>query len=295
MDDFQKYLSTYSNEITQEILNLVVVTSETKTSLYDAIRYVIEVGGKRLRPILVLEFCKIFKVNYSHAIRVAASIELIHCYSLVHDDLPAMDDDVLRRGNPTCHIKFDEATAILVGDALQCYAFQILSDKQTHNDAEVRCKLIYELSKSSGLNGMVGGQKMDLEAEKKKLNLDDVKLLQKLKTGELFRFSCISASVLAKETKENFLKLEKYAFNLGLAFQIQDDILDVTGDENKLGKKINKDSSKGKQTFISVLGIDEAKKKAKSLIDEAVDIVNSFGKESKILVKLTRLIINRTY
>jgi farnesyl diphosphate synthase len=295
MEDFQKYLATYSNEITQEILNLIVVTSETKTSLYDAMEYVIKVGGKRLRPILVLEFCKIFKVNYSYAIRVAASIELIHCYSLVHDDLPSMDNDALRRGNPTCHIKFDEATAILVGDALQCYAFEILSDKQTHINAEVRCKLIYELSKSSGLNGMVGGQKMDLEAEKKKLNLDDVKLLQKLKTGELFRFSCISACVLARETEEKFIKLEKYAFNLGLAFQIQDDILDVTGDENKVGKKINKDSSMGKQTFITVLGMDEAKKKAKFLIDEAVDIVNSFGEDSEILTKLTRLVINRTY
>ncbi|MDC3091192.1 polyprenyl synthetase family protein [Rickettsiales bacterium] len=295
MNDFQKYLSNYSNKITKEILNLIVVSSQTKTSLYDAIRYVIEVGGKRLRPILVLEFCKIFKVNYSHAIRVASSIELIHCYSLVHDDLPSMDDDDLRRGNPTCHIKFDEATAILVGDALQCYAFQILSDKKTHNDAEVRSKLIFELSKSSGLNGMVGGQKMDLEAEKKKLNLDEVKLLQKLKTGELFRFSCISACVLAKEKEENFKKLEKYAYNLGLAFQIQDDLLDVIGDENKVGKKINKDSSMGKQTFISVLGIDEAKKKAETLIDEAIDIINSFGKDSEVLVKLTKLIINRTH
>lgn len=295
MDDFQKYLSNYSNKITKEILSLIVVSNQTKTSLYDAIKYVIEVGGKRLRPILVLEFCKIFKVNYSYAIRVATSIELIHCYSLVHDDLPSMDDDNLRRGNPTCHIKYDEATAILVGDALQCYAFQILSDKKTHNDAEVRSKLIFELSKSSGINGMVGGQKMDLEAEKKKLNLDEVKLLQKLKTGELFRFSCISACVLAKEKEENFKKLEKYAYNLGLAFQIQDDLLDVIGDENKVGKKINKDSYMGKQTFISVLGIDEAKKKAEDLIDEAINIINSFGKDSEVLVKLTKLIINRTH
>ena len=295
MDEFQKYLSNYSNKITKEILSLIVVSNQTKTSLYDAIKYVIEVGGKRLRPILVLEFCKIFKVNYSYAIRVATSIELIHCYSLVHDDLPSMDDDNLRRGNPTCHIKYDEATAILVGDALQCYAFQILSDKKTHNDAEVRSKLIFELSKSSGINGMVGGQKMDLEAEKKKLNLDEVKLLQKLKTGELFRFSCISACVLAKEKEENFKKLEKYAYNLGLAFQIQDDLLDVIGDENKVGKKINKDSYMGKQTFISVLGIDEAKKKAEDLIDEAINIINSFGKDSEVLVKLTKLIINRTY
>ena len=194
--------------------------------------------------------------------RVAVSIELIHCYSLVHDDLPAMDNDEIRRGNPTCHIKFDEATAILVGDALQCLAFEILSAKETHPNPEIRCKLINELSKSSGLNGMVGGQMLDLEAEKKKLDLKDVENLQRLKTGELFRFACVAASILSNE-KKKYKILEKYALRLGLAFQIQDDILDVEGIEDKVGKKINKDFYLGKETFITILGINEAKKKQK--------------------------------
>lgn len=295
MNDFAKYLTKYSKEVTKDIFKIFEEDKYNNSSLFQAIKYVIEVGGKRLRPILVLEFSKIFGVDFSYAIRVASSIELIHCYSLVHDDLPAMDNDDLRRGSPTCHIKFDEATAILVGDALQSYAFEILSDKKTHPDPKIRCDLVNQLAKSSGMNGMVGGQKLDLEAGKKNLNIEDIKKLQKLKTGELFKFSCISPCILAKAKSDHFKILEKYSSNLGLAFQIQDDILDIEGTTEMVGKKINKDQSMGKQTFITIFGLDLAKKKANDLIEEAIDILKVLGKESDTLIKVTQLVVSRTY
>ena len=294
MKNFDQYMKEKSVFITDAIIKLIDLNKNNKSKLLNAIKYVVEVGGKRLRPIFVLETCKILKVPEPFALRVAISIELIHCYSLVHDDLPAMDNDEIRRGNPTCHIKFDEATAILVGDALQCLAFEILSAKETHPNPEVRCKLINELSKSSGLNGMVGGQMLDLEAEKKKLDLKDVEKLQRLKTGELFRFACVASSILSNE-KKKYKILEKYALRLVLAFQIQDDILDVEGIEDKVGKKINKDLYLGKETFISILGINEAKKKAKILIDEALKLLEDLGDDSENLTEITKLIINRAY
>ena len=294
MNNFKEYLNNYSKKITGEILNLIEKSNLDNSSLIDAMKYSVEVGGKRLRPILVLEISKIFGVDYNNAKRVASSIELIHCYSLVHDDLPAMDDDYTRRGHPTCHIKYDYATAILVGDALQTLAFEILSDKKTHNNSDVRCELINELAKSSGFCGMVGGQKLDLEAENMTLGLNDIKKLQRLKTGELFRFSCISGCILGGGGKENYIDLEKYALNLGLAFQIQDDLLDIEGDERKVGKKINKDIEKGKQTFITIMGVEKAKKNAKKLIDEALEIISSYGKVADQLLKITKHIINRS-
>ncbi len=294
MENFKRFLEDYSKKITHEILTLKELKSENKTILDHAIRYVLEVGGKRLRPILVLELSKIFEVDYNYAIRVASSVELIHCYSLVHDDLPAMDNDDLRRGNPTCHIKFNESTAILVGDALQSSAYEILSDKKTHPSSDVRCKLINELTKSSGLKGMVGGQQMDLEAEKKRLQIKDIRLLQQLKTGELFRFSCVASSILAQNEKKYYEILEKFSINLGLAFQIKDDLLDIEGKEENVGKKVNKDFSKGKQTFISNYGVEKARRKAENLIDEAIDLINNFSKKDDVLENIVRLIINRS-
>ena len=294
MNNFKDYLKNYSQKITSEILNLIDTSNHNNSTLMEAMKYSVQVGGKRLRPIFVLEISKIFGVDYNNAKRVASSIELIHCYSLVHDDLPAMDNDFTRRGNPTCHIKYDDATAILVGDALQTLAFEILSDKKTHNDADLRCELINELAKSSGFCGMVGGQKLDLEAENISLGLNDIKKLQRLKTGELFRFACISGCILGGGGKKNYLNLEKYALNLGLAFQIQDDLLDIEGDEREVGKKINKDSERGKQTFITIMGVEKAKKNAKDLIDEALEIISSYGKVSDQLVKITKHIISRS-
>ena len=294
MQNLTKYLNDNADLVSSEILNILDSSKNYSKNFLSAMKYVINVGGKRLRPIFVLEICKIFGVKYDHAMRVAICIELIHCYSLVHDDLPSMDDDSIRRGHPTCHIKYDEATAILVGDAFLTLAFEILSEKKTHPDAEVRCKLINELSRSSGLSGMVGGQKLDLEAESKTLKLSEIKNLQKLKTGELFRFSCVAGSILAKKSYKDFENLEEYAYKLGLAFQIQDDLLDVTGDELKTGKKLKKDLKRGKQTFVSFMGIKKAKESAEKLIEEALSIISNYGEDGENLKQITKIIINRS-
>ncbi len=294
MQNFKKYLNESADKVSFEIISILDSSKHYSKSFLSAMKYVINVGGKRLRPILVLEICKIFGVKYNQAIRVATCIELIHCYSLVHDDLPSMDDDSIRRGHPTCHVKYDEATAILVGDAFLTLAFEILSDEKTHPDAEVRCKLINELSRSSGLSGMVGGQKLDLEAESKNLKLSEIKNLQKLKTGELFRFSCVAGSILAKKSMKDYDNLENYAFKLGLAFQIQDDLLDVIGDESKTGKKLKKDLKRGKQTFVSFMGVKKAKESAEKLIEEALNIISKFGDSGENLKHITKIIINRS-
>lgn len=293
MNDFESYLNNSSNYVNREINKFINKKRFQNSSLINPIKYVLNVGGKRLRPIFLLEISKILNVKLSHAINVAISIEFMHCYSLVHDDLPAMDDDDIRRGHPTCHKKFNEATAILVGDALQCLSFEILTNTSTHHDPLVRNKLISELAKSSGINGMVEGQKRDLDAPKKRLNLNDIKMLQRLKTGELFRFSCLAGPILAGSERKIFNLFEKYSINLGIAFQIQDDLLDYEGTEAQVGKRINKDSIQGKQTFISILGFKKAKKMAKDLIDESVDLISSFGQMSEKLSKLTKLVIER--
>ena len=292
-DHTQKLLSSFSEEFDKGLIELIPSAKNTSKHLHKAMIYVIEVGGKRLRPIFLTEISKLLGVKSEHAFRAAASVEFIHCYSLVHDDLPAMDNDDLRRGNPTCHKMFDEATAVLVGDAFQTLAFQILADEKTHCDPNKRIMLINELAKSSGSEGMVGGQMLDLEAEKKKLNLKQIYKLQRLKTGELFRFSCVSPCILAGKKVEIRL-FEEFSYNLGLAFQIKDDLLDVEGNEKEIGKKTQKDSSLGKETLISLLGKENAKKKSKELIDESLKILKKFGKKAENLINLTEFIISRS-
>ncbi len=287
----EDFIKEFSDDFDKKILKLIPKNNYFSNRLYDAILYVLKVGGKRLRPLLLTEISKILGINKKESFRTAVAIELIHCYSLVHDDLPAMDNDDLRRGHPTCHKKFDDATAILVGDALQTLAFQILSDRKTHSDPEIRCNLIKELANSSGINGMVGGQMLDLVAEKKSLNLEEIKLLQKLKTGELFKFSCIAASILKKN--QSIKIFTKYSDYLGLAFQIKDDLLDIEGDEKQIGKKINKDTNRGKETFISTLGSADAKKKCLILIDKAKKLLQPFGNKASRLILITDYIISR--
>ena len=254
--------------------------------------YVIEVGGKRLRPMFLTEIAGILGVRKNEAIRTAARIEFIHCYSLVHDDLPAMDDDDLRRGNKTCHKKFDDATAILVGDAFQALAFEIIAEKKTHPSPNVRVELISQLSKCSGCCGMVKGQMLDLVAEKKKLNLKQILELQKLKTGELFRFSCLAGSILKEEVKYKKI-FSKFSHNLGIAFQIKDDLLDIEGNEKELGKRIQKDVKKGKQTIVSLTSVSEAKEICEKLIEESICLLKPFGKKAEQLIKLTNFVISR--
>ncbi len=290
MSKIEKFISEFAIEFDDFFLKLLPKKKYSQ-KLHDAMKYSIKVGGKRLRPLFLIEISKIFNVNKIMALRAAAAIELIHCYSLVHDDLPAMDDDDLRRGHMTCHKKFNDATAILVGDAFQSLAFEILSDKKTHPNASVRCNLINELSKASGATGMVGGQMLDLDAEKKKLSLSEILMLQKLKTGELFRFSCIAGPILSEQ--EDLKHFEEFANNLGLAFQIKDDLLDVEGDEKRMGKKTKKDSTRGKETLISYLGKEDAKKKSEDLINDSKQILKFYGKRANRIIDLTNFVISR--
>ncbi len=290
--NIERILKSFSEDFEKKLLNFLPKTLFFSNKLEKAMKYVVKVGGKRLRPLILNEISSILGVKKENSNRVAAGIEFIHCYSLVHDDLPAMDDDDLRRGHPTCHIKFDEATAILVGDAFQSLAFEILSNKKTHENPDVRCNLITQLAKSSGAEGMVGGQMLDLEAEKKTLSLEKIFELQKLKTGELFRFSCIAPCILAKKNDE--LKIfENFSSKLGLAFQIKDDLLDVEGNIIDVGKKTGKDIKQGKETLVSLLGKENAKKKSKDLIEESIKIIEPFGEKAKNLIDLANFIISR--
>jgi len=288
----EEILKIFSTDFEKKLISFLPKTLFFSDRLNEAMKYVVKVGGKRLRPLILSEISSILGVKKENSDRVAAGIEFIHCYSLVHDDLPAMDNDELRRGHPTCHVKFDEATAILVGDAFQSLAFEIISHKQTHKNSEVRCNLISELAKSSGAEGMVGGQMLDLEAEKKTLSLEKIFELQKLKTGELFRFSCIAPCILAE--KYNELKIfEKFSSKLGLAFQIKDDLLDVEGDIVDVGKKTGKDIKQGKETLVSLFGKENAKKKSEDLIKESIKIIEPFGEKAKNLIDLANFIISR--
>ena len=257
-------------------------------------RYAVLNGGKRLRAFLALESSKIFGVPETQALQAAAAIECIHSYSLVHDDLPAMDNDDMRRGKPTVHKKWNDAMAILVGDGLQSLAFEILSSQVTHSNPSVRLNLIESLAKASGSNGMVGGQATDIEAEtiQKPLKLNEIISLQDLKTGSLIIWSAEVGARLAQQDTQPFTS---YAKSIGLAFQIRDDILDVIGEKQKTGKTLRKDLRAGKATFVSLLGLDEAASRSKKLVSEACDSLNSFGEKATMLKELAKFIISRSY
>ena len=290
--DFLKELSICCDKTNSHLRRLLPPKSEQK--LYDAINYAIFSGGKRFRAFLVIQAAKLFEIPVVRALQAASAIEIIHTYSLVHDDLPSMDNDDFRRGKPTIHIKWDEATAVLVGDALQAFAYQILSFEETHPKSEVRLNLIRTLSEASGLMGMVLGQSKDLEAEKnnKSLELKDIINLQKLKTGALFNWSLKSANILAEQ---NHVSLEKYADSIGLAFQIKDDLLDHEGTMEKTGKKVGKDNAAGKATLVSLLGVENAKKRCIELCEEACDSLDFFGTKSEILKTAARFTIERGF
>jgi farnesyl diphosphate synthase len=249
-------------------------------------------GGKRLRGFLVIESAALFGVPEPGAIRAAAAIEALHAYSLVHDDLPSMDDDDLRRGQPTVHRKWDEATAVLVGDALQTFAFDLLAGDATHPDASVRVALISTLAQASGAKGMVLGQAQDIAAETAAapLTLAEITDLQANKTGALIRWSAEAGAILAGEDP---LPLRRYATALGLAFQIADDILDVEGDAAKAGKRLQKDAEAGKATFVSLLGLEPAKARAQALVAEAEAALAPYGPKAETLREAARFVISR--
>ncbi|MGR3525631.1 MAG: polyprenyl synthetase family protein [Paracoccaceae bacterium] len=276
---------------TQVQAHLDAVMAPLEGQIADAMRYTCQ-GGKRLRAFLVMESARLHGVDAAHAIWPAAAIEMIHAYSLVHDDLPCMDDDDLRRGRPTVHVTWDEGTAVLTGDALQTLAFECLARADCHPDAAVRADLVLTMAQSAGAQGMVLGQALDIAAETAEtpLTLNQIIALQDGKTGALIRWSATAGPLMARADPR---PLRHYAQALGLAFQIADDILDVTGDEGAAGKRLHKDAEAGKATFVSLLGLDGAKARAQALVDEAIVALDPYGVSAENLRDAARFVISR--
>jgi farnesyl diphosphate synthase len=268
--------------------------------LLDAMRYASLGGGKRLRPFLVVETAALFGVPRHNSLMAGAALECVHCYSLAHDDLPAMDNDDLRRGRPTTHKAFDEATAVLAGDGLLTFAFDILSRPETHADADVRLKLVSALARAAGLGGMVGGQMLDLAAEGRfdsapqRLGEQDVKTLQAMKTGALLRFGCLAGAILGRADQSRWSALDRYGSALGEAFQIADDLLDLEGDPATVGKATGKDAAAHKATQVGVLGPATARRRLDSLVAEAQAALSPFGSDGDVLRAAARFVATRS-
>ncbi|MEJ7927784.1 polyprenyl synthetase family protein [Sphingobium sp. AN641] len=279
--------------IDRAFADLLPLPDDPRRRLYEAMRHAAMGGGKRLRPLLVEATAELFNIAEESALRVGLAVECIHVYSLVHDDLPAMDDDDMRRGKPTVHKAFDEATAILAGDCLHDLAFEILVDEATHGDPFVRCDLVRALAAASGPAGMAGGQMMDLEAGKASFDLATVTRLQQLKTGALIGFCIEAGAILARIPPEARTGLHGYARDIGLAFQIADDLLDVEGDAALAGKALGKDADAGKETFVSLLGAERAREQALLLVDQAKAHLHGFGAEADLLRAIADYIVER--
>jgi farnesyl diphosphate synthase len=282
-------------EIDAFFADLLAVPPDARGRLYEAMRYAVIGGGKRLRPLLVLASAALFHTARERAMRVAAAVECIHAYSLIHDDLPAMDDDDLRRGKPTLHKAYGEATAILAGDALHALAFEIVADEATHEDPFVRAELVAELARAAGPAGMAGGQMMDLAAADERLDIAAVTRLQQLKTGALIGFCLEAGAIMGRVPPEGRTRLRGYARDVGLAFQIADDLLDEEGQEEKIGKKVGKDRAKGKETFVTLLGHERARRQAELLVRQAVDYLKSYGAEADLLRAIARFAVERDH
>jgi farnesyl diphosphate synthase len=286
-------LDRIAAEIDDDFAQLLVSPGDARDRLYEAMRHAAIGGGKRLRPLLVVATASLFHVDRDVALRVGTAVEAIHVYSLIHDDLPCMDDDDIRRGKPTVHRAFDEATAVLAGDSLHALAFEILSHSGTHSDPFVRSELIATLATASGPDGMAGGQMMDLEAEKASFDLPTVTRLQALKTGALIAASVEMGAILGHIPPEGRTHLRGYARDIGLAFQIADDILDVEGDPGLAGKKLQKDADAGKGTFVSLMGLDRARQQAAMLVEQAIGQLSIYGQEANLLRAIASYITER--
>ncbi|GMN01580.1 polyprenyl synthetase family protein [Erythrobacter sp. MTPC3] len=268
---------------------------DTRARLVEAMRYATIGGGKRVRPLLLVSTAEMYGVDRTAALRAGAAVESIHVYSLIHDDLPCMDDDDLRHGKATLHKVFDEATAVLAGDALHALAFEILADTETSADPFIRSELIATLGMASGMNGMAGGQIMDMVADEEGVEYDlhSITRLQQLKTGALLAASVEMGAIMGKVAPEARAHLRAYSRDIGLAFQIADDLLDVTGDQEKAGKALRKDEEQGKQTFVTLMGVDQARDQARALVDQAIGHLASHGEEADMLRALARFIVER--
>ena len=275
------------------IERVLAVPPDLESRVYEAMRYSALAPGKRLRPLLVLASSHLFGVSRRSALQVAAATEMIHAYSLIHDDLPAMDDSDLRRGRPTCHKQFDDATAVLAGDGLLTMAFGVLADPDTHGDAAVRVELVAALAAAAGPAGMVGGQMIDLIAETMPLDIGAITRLQRMKTGALIAFACEAGAILAKAPMELRTILRFYAHDLGLAFQIADDLLDVEGVAAETGKPVGADAAAGKATFVSILGVERARAQAQLLVSQAVAHLDVFEDRAELLRQVAQFVVNR--
>ncbi|MBY6217471.1 polyprenyl synthetase family protein [Qipengyuania aquimaris] len=271
------------------------VPQDTRARLVEAMRYAVIGGGKRVRPLLVCSTARLFGVDRDAAVAAGCAVEAIHAYSLIHDDLPCMDDDDMRHGKPTLHKVYDDATAVLAGDCLHALAFDILTMSGTSSDPFVRAELVATLAKASGHEGMAGGQMMDIVSDEEEYDIRQVTRLQQLKTGALLAASVEMGAILGKVPPEGRTHLRAYARDIGLAFQIADDLLDVEGDEEKAGKALRKDEGQGKQTFVTLMGRDKARAQAEMLVDQAGEHLSSYGSDAQALVELAHFIVKRDH
>ena len=288
-------LARVSADIDRAFERLLPIPTDGRATLYEAMRYAAIGGGKRIRPLLVVAGCDLFNVDRERALRVALAVECIHVYSLIHDDLPCMDDDDLRRGKPTVHRAYDEFTAILAGDSLHALAFEVLADDATHEDPFIRAELVIELARAAGPAGMAGGQMMDLNAGGMTLDLSAVTRLQQMKTGALIGWCLEAAAIMGRVPPEGRTALRGYARDLGLAFQIADDLLDYQGNAEQAGKRVGKDEAAGKETFVSLLGADRARQQAQALVEQAVGHLRGYGGEAELLRDVAHFAVRRDH
>ena len=291
--DLPNALTRVAGVVENALDSLLPEVDGAESRLVDAMRYAVLGGGKRLRAFLVMETAALFSVSETCAARVAASVEMLHAYSLIHDDLPCMDDDDLRRGKPSTHKAFDEATAVLAGDALQTRAFEVLAEHDTHSDPEARCELVAALGAASGSRGMAGGQMIDMVTEGQTLDGPSVSRLQALKTGRLIQYSAEAGAILGRASPKQRHQIAAYGRDLGAAFQIADDLLDLEGTADEIGKTAGKDAAAGKATMVSVLGPDRARQHAVMLASQAADHLEAFGERASLLRALAAFAIDR--
>ncbi|MFM5931513.1 MAG: polyprenyl synthetase family protein [Novosphingobium sp.] len=274
---------------------LLPMPGDARGRLIEAMRYAAIGGGKRLRPLLLTATAELYGVDFATALRAGVAIEAIHVYSLIHDDLPCMDDDDMRHGKPTLHKAYDEATAVLAGDALHAFAFEVIADPDLFPDPFTRAELVLALGRAAGMNGMAGGQMMDIVAESESFDLPTVTRLQQLKTGALLGAAVEMGAILGRLPPEGRTHLRGYARDIGLAFQIADDLLDHEGDEAAAGKALRKDQAAGKQTFVSLLGPERARQQAQMLVDQAIAHLGQHGQEADLLRALARYVVERDH
>lgn len=292
-DGFEAQLAQMADLATAALNRLIAPVEGPRGRVVEAMRYSALDGGKRFRPFLVMASADIYGAPRSRSERAAAALEMVHCYSLIHDDLPAMDNAELRRGRPSLHKAFDEAVAILAGDGLLTLAFEVLAESETDPDAQVRMRLVLELAKAAGCDGMVGGQMIDLSPERNGLDLAGVAELQALKTGALIRYGARAGAILGRASAEEEMALDAYASDLGLVFQIADDILDVTATTESLGKPAGQDEGNEKATFVRLLGLDGAKAEAQRITDRAISALARFGPAAEPLRDAARFALAR--